>query len=207
MEFINLAYTFLLGILSQKALYKFNVSIKYTYSKIYQEVANILTGIFFGCFWMTYGYSIEFFIYSLCATILISTSIIDSFYLEIADEHNLMILLLGITYSMTNPQFINNAVLGGLTGGGIYLILAIISNGGIGGGDIKLAAATGLLLGPQNTIICIYYTFFISIIGFFHNAYKAFENKKTTKRFKLEPEIAFGPYIVTTVLMLLLRII
>ena len=203
---LNLVYTFLIGSTSQSVLYKFSESIDYQYSKKYHLISNIITGLFYCCFWVLYGYSSQFFIYSLCSTILVSISIIDSFYLEIPDEHNLLIFLLGITYAILNPQTITNAVLGGLYGGGIYLLMAIISKGGIGGGDIKLAAVTGILLGPRNTVLGVYYTFIIATVGLVHSVYKALVNKKKTRKFEMESEMAFGPYIVTTVLMILLRL-
>lgn len=206
MSLINLVYVFMIGIISQVALYSFSESINYKYPMIYQKLSYIITGLFYCCFWYVYEYSTEFFIYSLCSTLLISISIIDSFYLEIPDEHNLLLFLLGLTYAILNPNMITSTVIGGLLGGGIYLFLAIISRGGVGGGDIKLAAATGMLLGPEYTVICIYYTFIIAIVGFVQSVYKAIENKKKTKntKFKLQSEMAFGPYIVTSVLMIFL---
>lgn len=209
MLLINLVYVFMLGIVSQSTLYSFSKSINYKYPTIYQKLACIITGLFYCCFWDLYGYSAEFFIYSLCSTLLISISIIDSFYLEIPDEHNLMLFLLGVTYAMLNPRVLTSTITGGLLGGSIYLFLAIISKGGVGGGDIKLAAATGMLLGPKYTIICVYCTFILAITGFVQSVYKAIENKKkdNTKKFELQSEMAFGPYIVTAVLMIFLGLI
>lgn len=202
MLFVNLTYAFLLGVLCQKVLYKVNESINYKYNKKYQDILNILTGIFFVCFWIEYKFSIEFFILSLCTTILISTSIIDTLYLEIPDEHNLLILLWATTYSMINPELFTYAITGSLIGGGFYLLLAILSKGGMGGGDIKLAASTGLLLGPTNTITCIYLAFFIAFVGFIHNIYISVANKE-----KMKSEIAFGPYISISVIIIFLGLI
>lgn len=205
MILINLVYVFMLGILSQVALYNFSEYINYKYPKIYQKISCIITGLFYCCFWYLNGYSTEFFIYSFSSTLLVSISLIDSFYLEIPDEHNLILFLLGLTYAILNPYLITFSVTGGLLGGSIYLFLAIISRGGVGGGDIKLAAATGMLLGPEYTIICIYYTFIIAIVGFIQSVFKAIEKKKKNNtKFELQSEMAFGPYIATAVLMIFL---
>ncbi len=41
-----------------------------------------------------------------------------------------------------------DALLGGLVGGGLLLIIAALSRGAIGGGDIKLMAVIGAMVGP-----------------------------------------------------------
>jgi leader peptidase (prepilin peptidase)/N-methyltransferase len=46
-------------------------------------------------------------------------------------------------------------VIGFFTASGILLILSIISRGGVGGGDIKLTAACGLLLGWKNMLLTL----------------------------------------------------
>lgn len=202
MRLLNFVYTFFLGVLVQKLLYKLNVNLSYRYEERFQHILNILTGIFFCFLWIEYNYTLEFFIFSFCTAILISISIIDSLYFEIADEYNLIILLLGITYSMINPDFILKAITGSFVGGGIYLLLSIISNGGFGGGDIKLGAATGLLIGPTNALMCVYFSFIIALLGFVENIYLSIKHKE-----KINPSIAFGPYISTAVIMTLLHLI
>jgi leader peptidase (prepilin peptidase)/N-methyltransferase len=46
-------------------------------------------------------------------------------------------------------------VIGFFTASGILLVLSIISRGGVGGGDIKLTAACGLLLGWKNMLLTL----------------------------------------------------
>jgi leader peptidase (prepilin peptidase)/N-methyltransferase len=52
-------------------------------------------------------------------------------------------------------------MIGVLLGGGILLLLAVLSRGGMGGGDIKLAAMIGAFLGWQAVLL----TIFLSTIG------------------------------------------
>lgn len=47
---------------------------------------------------------------------------------------------------------LTQALLGAITGFGILLLSALIANGGIGGGDIKLAALLGFACGPYRTL-------------------------------------------------------
>ena len=47
------------------------------------------------------------------------------------------------------------AVMGFLFGGLLLLIAAMVSNNGIGGGDIKLAALLGILYGPYGVLFIL----------------------------------------------------
>ncbi len=47
------------------------------------------------------------------------------------------------------------AALGALVGGGVVLLVAIVSRGGMGGGDIKLTAMLGAALGWRGALIAL----------------------------------------------------
>ena len=52
-----------------------------------------------------------------------------------------------------------------LIGGGVFLLLAIVSKGSLGGGDVKLIAALGLWLGVEKLIFMAnFYTNFGEVI-------------------------------------------
>ena len=84
------------------------------------------------------------------------------------------------------------AVIGGLC----FLILAILSHGGIGGGDIKLIAALGIWLGPARltTVVC---TGFL-LGGFAAIFFLIVKRKKQTDTF------AYGPYFALPAIFYLL---
>ena len=55
---------------------------------------------------------------------------------------------------------------GFLFGGGVLLLAAVLSRGGMGGGDIKLLAAAGFILGPAPTAVALFISVLIgSIVG------------------------------------------
>lgn len=58
----------------------------------------------------------------------------------------LLLLLIDAAATMQNGQLIR-ALIGMLILGGFYLVLRMISRSGMGGGDVKLAAVIGLVLG------------------------------------------------------------
>lgn len=84
-------------------------------------------------------------------------------------------------------------LLGGLIGFGLLLILAIVSKGGMGGGDIKLYAAIGVALGPILTIMSLVLASFVgAIVGVL---------LLLSGKVKRGQPIAFGPSIMVGTLI------
>lgn len=78
-------------------------------------------------------------------------------------------------------------LLGGVVGFLMLLFLAIVSKGGMGGGDIKLYAVIGVALGPLLTVISLVLASFVgAIAGIF---------LMITGKVKKGQPIAFGPSI------------
>jgi prepilin signal peptidase PulO-like enzyme (type II secretory pathway) len=70
------------------------------------------------------------------------------------------ITLPGIVYALALAATLDKpplweAVLGALTGGGIFLLVAVVSRGAIGGGDIKLMAMLGTALGWKSALVVL----------------------------------------------------
>ena len=61
---------------------------------------------------------------------------------------------------------IKTALIAAITGGLFFFIMAVLSKGGVGGGDIKLVTVTGLALGP-GLIITLLITFILGMAGGF----------------------------------------
>jgi leader peptidase (prepilin peptidase)/N-methyltransferase len=54
-----------------------------------------------------------------------------------------------------------NHSLGLLLGGGFFLLIAMVTNGAMGGGDIKIMGALGFLFGVKNTLLLMFLSFVI----------------------------------------------
>ena len=92
-----------------------------------------------------------------------------------------------ITHQTSSVVGITNSLIGLLTGGGLFYLIAILSRGGMGGGDIKMMAMVGAFIGWKAVLL----TTFIgsltgSVIGIFLMVFKG-KGRKT--------KIPFGPFL------------
>ncbi|EAX47870.1 peptidase A24A domain protein [Thermosinus carboxydivorans Nor1] len=60
---------------------------------------------------------------------------------------------------------LTDMIAGSLLGGGLLLVIAIASRGGMGGGDIKFAACLGLWLGWKLTLLALFLSFLLGGVG------------------------------------------
>lgn len=86
-------------------------------------------------------------------------------------------------------------IIAAIVGGGIFLIIAFVSKGGIGGGDIKLVFVLGLWLGSEMLLNVV---FLASILGGFAAIFFLATKKMNRKSF-----FAYGPYFTLTTLVML----
>jgi leader peptidase (prepilin peptidase)/N-methyltransferase len=91
------------------------------------------------------------------------------------------------------------ALLGGLALAGVYLVLALVGRGQLGGGDIKLAGVAGLALGWLGWPVLIAGT----ALGFVLSAV-ASVGLLATRRLTLSSAISFGPFLVAGALVAML---
>ena len=78
-------------------------------------------------------------------------------------------------------------IIGSLLGGGLMLLIAVVSRGGMGGGDVKFAAALGLWLGWKFTLMALLLSFLAGGVG---GAVLLITRLKGRKDY-----IPFGPFI------------
>ncbi len=107
--------------------------------------------------------TISFLLLIPAVTLLLVITVTDLEQRLIFDITTLPLALLGLAHTITaaytassfSPLLEN--LLAAAGGGLIFLLLAILTQGGIGGGDIKLIAALGLWLGPNHltSVTCI----------------------------------------------------
>lgn len=93
------------------------------------------------------------------STCLLVVTFIDLNTYEIPDGLNIFILSLGILWNIyaliSGYDILLENVIGFFSVSVLLLIIAILSKGGMGGGDIKLSAVCGLILGWQNMLLSI----------------------------------------------------
>lgn len=115
------------------------------------EAAN---GILYIIIFLINGYQIESIIYCLMASALLVLSVIDIRTYEIPFGINIFILVLGIIHAGLDISHWRDYVIGFFAVSVFLEIILLLSKGrAVGGGDVKLMAAAGLLLGYQQIIL------------------------------------------------------
>lgn len=71
------------------------------------------------------------------------------------DAITLPFAIIGVLYAWQMNFSLSNHFEAALIGGGIFLLLAIISKGALGGGDVKLIAALGLWFGSEKLLAVV----------------------------------------------------
>ena len=146
----------------------------------------LLNGLIYVWIFMAKGFQPESILFCICASVLIVISVIDWRTYEIPFGCNIIIGILGIVRVFLNLAHWYDYVIGFFAVSGLFLIIYWITKGrGIGGGDIKLMAAAGLLLGWQNILLSLMIG---SIAGsVIHLALMKVQGKDRV--------LAFGPYL------------
>ena len=146
----------------------------------------LLNGLIYVWIFIVKGFCPESILFCICASVLIVISVIDWRTFEIPFGCNIIIGILGIVRVFLNLAHWYDYVIGFFAVSGLFLIIYWITKGrGIGGGDIKLMAAAGLLLGWQNILLSLMIG---SIAGsVIHLALMKIQGKDRV--------LAFGPYL------------
>jgi len=88
---------------------------------------------------------------------LIAVTFIDLETLLIPDRITLPGIVVGLaTHAYPSPRDLGSAVFGCLLAGALFYLVALLSRGGMGGGDIKLAAMLGAFLGWPLVLVAIF---------------------------------------------------
>lgn len=158
---------------------KAKISIQY-------PIVEATNGILYLVLFLVNGISVETILYCLCTSALIALSVIDWRTQEIPLGFNIFILVLGLIRLFTDLDNWNQYVIGTFAVSGFLFILFVATKGrGIGGGDIKLMAASGLLLGWQLNIFAFLLGCCLGSV--IHLSLMAIK--------KADRVLAFGPYL------------
>ena len=165
-------------------------------------IIELSTGVLYLIILNHFGLSIDFIFYSLIGSILIAIAIIDFRDMIIPDSLVLSILCLSITHKVINyyvhniSMNIKESILGLLIAGGVFLLIVLISKGGMGGGDVTLIGALGFVLGIRLILLNILLSF---VLGATISILLLASKLKTRK----DP-IPFGPFTILGYFIVLL---
>ncbi len=137
-------------------------------------------------------------IYIITIILLIKIAYMDYKQKIISDSLNMIITLLGIFNLIVNFKNCKIYIASAAITFAVFLLLAIITDGGIGGGDIKLLTALSLIYGSQILEI-IFFSFLLAGCA---TAYFIIINKQ-----KSITCIALGPFICAGTFINLLQMI
>ena len=162
-------------------------------SPIYSVIETVTAVLLLAGFFK-FGLSFDFMVYAVVAPALVIITAIDIEHQIIPDVITLPGIALGLAVGTYTIGYADS-LLGFFVGGGLFYLLAVLSNGGMGGGDIKYISAAGALLGWQKVLLVIFIGALLgSVVGVFQIAVQ----KKTRKSL-----IPFGPFLATSTLITL----
>ena len=157
-------------------------------------IVELLNAIIYLIIFSHFGFSLELFFYAIIFSILIIITVIDLQHMIIPDI--LIVFILGITiiYKLVSyllysnlPELLNS--IGGLVlSASLFIIIIIVSRGGMGGGDVTLIGALGFILGIKNIFLTIFLSFILGAIISIFLLITKIKGKK-------DP-IPFGPFII-----------
>ena len=145
-----------------------------------------ITGCLFALTYHVYGYSWLTLIGIVLVSILIIITMIDIDTMEIYDTFQVMLFFLAVAFITQSGLPFGDHLIGFFIISVPFYILALIT-GGMGGGDIKLIAMGGLLLGWKATLVAF---FIASITGGIVAILLILLKQQGRKSL-----IAFGPYL------------
>ena len=144
---------------------------------------------------LKYSYSWEWIIYGLTGTLLLGLSFVDIRIFELPPEMNAVIASLGVTHIFLDLKRWYVYLIGAVAVSGVFLLIGLFSGGkAMGGGDMKLMAALGLLLGWQKIILVLLIG---AVLGCVIHGLTMIVRKK-------DHVLAFGPYLASGAMIVML---
>lgn len=155
---------------------------------IQYPLIELLNGILYLFVFIKFGVCIDTVLYCFFVSALLVLSVIDFRTYEIPLGINIWIGLLGLIHVGIHRLDWINYVVGFFSVSLFLYLLYIVTKGrGIGGGDVKLMAVSGLLLGWQNNILAF-------LLGCMIGSVIHLLRMKITKA---DHVLAMGPYLAT----------
>lgn len=141
--------------------------------------------------WHMYGFDAEFFRQGIFFACLWRISLLDWRHGLVFDRIVVPFGIAGIVLSLLSgilpPE---NFLLAALLAGGFLYLLRLVSRGGMGGGDVKLAFCLGLWLGAEGVVLALFLAFFSGGVAAFCLLF--FGRQKRDARIAFAPFLALG---------------
>lgn len=162
-------------------------------SKIY-PIMELLTGLLFAFSFYHIGFHWELLATLTLISLLHIITVSDLAYMIIPDKVLLFFVFIFIIeriFIPISPWY--DPILGAVVGFGLLFLIAVVSKGGMGGGDIKLFGVIGIVLGLTNTLLTFFFAALLgSVIGMIG---------LLAKKVKRKNPIPFGPFIAAGALL------
>lgn len=121
-----------------------------------------VTGVVFALSVLRFGLTPAVFPALFFLSALVAITAIDLKQQLIPDRITLPGIAVGLLASLVTPhRSLIDALIAAVVGGGIFFLIILVSRGGMGGGDMKLAAMMGAFLGLRLTLVALFLAVFL----------------------------------------------
>ncbi|MCE5194245.1 MAG: prepilin peptidase [Nitrospiraceae bacterium] len=167
-------------------------------------VVEALNALFYCLLLWRFGIGLHLLTYFALVSSLIVITFIDLDYQIIPDSITLPGVVLGLIlgsfllpdpFSRWSPLGYKASLIGAVTGFGLYYLIAVLSKGGMGGGDIKMMAMLGAFMGWKSVLLTTFSGSFLGAI--WGISLMIFEGKSR------KTKIPFGPFLAAGALITL----
>ncbi|MEZ0480590.1 A24 family peptidase [Planococcus sp. SSTMD024] len=125
-----------------------------------------ITAVLFTVIFLKFGFTPELIVGLLFVSMLVIITVSDIAYMLIPDKVLLpfaaVLLVLRFVIPL-DPWW--DSLIGAAVGFSVLLLIATLSKGGMGGGDIKLFFVIGLVLGTAGTLLTLFFASFIGAVA------------------------------------------
>jgi leader peptidase (prepilin peptidase)/N-methyltransferase len=159
-------------------------------------VVELITGFLFLSLYLKFGLTVQLGALLILTSLLVASSVIDYRLQIIPNKLTYFGIISGLIFSLIFNYISFKLALWGLVlPAGFLLVIAIVTRGGMGIGDVKFAAMIGTFIGPRLTLLGI---FLGSLIGSIIGLVLLVMGKKNRKS-----KLPFGPLIAIGVLIMI----
>jgi len=151
-------------------------------------LVELITALFFVVAYQFWGWQWQTVAMWVFFAVLITASAIDYQHKIIPDEIIVAGFVLGLPLVfLAGSSKLVDGLIGFFVAGLLFLIIAVVSKGGMGGGDIKLSALMGLFLGWPGIIVALFSSFLLGGLSSITLMALGLRGRKDV--------VPFGPYL------------